>query len=140
VTSIRESAITVNNLDIDGEFLLTDWSASREVVDILGFKSERVKMISFCPYSVLKKSPYENYFYLAAFETVGMLKELFSNGLITKPVETFMNYEYKGEYINLKFKNGFLLNDIYIWKVENLKIKDYMKFSIETGRLQKVED
>lgn len=140
IAPINESAITVSNLDINGEFLLTDWSASREIVSILGLKSEGIKLVSFCPYDLLKKSPYDNYAYLAAFEIVGMLKELFSNGSITNPVETFTDYEYKGKYIDLRFKNGLLLNDVYIWKVENLKIKDYMKFSVETGGLQKVED
>jgi len=139
ITPIEESAAIIKNLNFKGEFLLTDWSASRELINLLGSKSEGILMISFCPYVVLEKSPYENYFYVAAFETVGLLNELFLKKRLKKPFEVFLDYTYKGKYMKLHFKGGLLKNDVYIWKVENLSIKDYMKFLIESGRLQEIE-
>lgn len=139
ITSLEESSFVINRLNYKkGEFLLTDWAASEELVSTLGTKSNGVLMISFCPYKVLKKSPYKGYFYLAAFESIGLLNKLFSEGKLKNPEKVFSNYAYKGKYLTLRFKGGLLINDIYIWRVKNLKIEDYLKYSIESGRLMTV--
>jgi len=138
VTSVEESAFILNKLNYKGEFLLTDWSASENLVNILGAKSDGVLMVSFCSYEALKKSPYNGYFYVAAFESIGLLNELFLEGKLKEPERVFSDYTYRGKYLTFHFKGGLLINDVYIWKVSNLKIEDYLRFSTETGRLEVV--